>query len=69
MQDFTLNPQTERIRTVSQKVLDGVKDMVELDDLTEGTLLHNLRVRYNASEIYVRMPSSCPPRPLFEKLR
>ena len=39
--------------------LNGVEDMTRLTDLFEGSLLRNLRIRFQADAIYVR--DSTPP--------
>ena len=37
------------------RALDGVDDMVQLDDLTEATVLSTLRVRYRRKDIYTNV--------------
>ncbi|CAM9525616.1 unnamed protein product, partial [Choristocarpus tenellus] len=40
------------LRRVGQKDLEGVPDVLCLSDLTEASLLHTLRVRFNNDEVY-----------------
>lgn len=50
--EFNVLPQ--HTKAIQQK---DVQDMVQLDELDETNLMHNLAVRYHRDVIYVRKPS------------
>ena len=43
-----------KVFTRSDMPVDGVDDMICLSDLSEGSLLWNLKIRYENNQIYVR---------------
>ena len=52
---------TDNYSIMHPSCLQGHQDMASLSDLHEGSLLHNLKVRYFANEIYVSQRSLIPP--------
>eukprot|EP00735_Rhodelphis_limneticus_P008926 TRINITY_DN2392_c0_g2::TRINITY_DN2392_c0_g2_i1::g.20869::m.20869 TRINITY_DN2392_c0_g2::TRINITY_DN2392_c0_g2_i1::g.20869 ORF type:complete len:1862 (+),score=613.81,sp/P47808/MYSH_ACACA/32.75/0.0,Myosin_head/PF00063.16/5.8e-227,MyTH4/PF00784.12/1e+04,MyTH4/PF00784.12/7.5e-16,Myosin_N/PF02736.14/1.7e-06,FERM_M/PF00373.13/4.6e+03,FERM_M/PF00373.13/4.5e-06,IQ/PF00612.22/0.16,Imm5/PF14423.1/0.24 TRINITY_DN2392_c0_g2_i1:87-5588(+) len=42
----------DALRLTEEGALKGVQDMIQLQDLNEGGILHNLRVRYDQGQIY-----------------
>ena len=44
---------TDKYSIMHPSSLTGTPDMASLSDLHEGSLLHNLKVRYFSNEIYV----------------
>eukprot|EP00049_Salpingoeca_infusionum_P014556 m.275108 g.275108 ORF g.275108 m.275108 type:complete len:2303 (+) comp15693_c0_seq2:157-7065(+) len=42
----------EKVRVMGQTSVDGVEDMIHLQDLHEGSLLHNIKIRYERQQIY-----------------
>lgn len=47
-----------KVKAMHPTSADGVEDMIMLSDLFEGSLLRNLRTRYNKDQIYVSSVSS-----------
>ena len=47
------SPSSTSTSSYSLESMVGCSDMVLLDPLTEKSLVHNLKVRYDAGEIYV----------------
>ena len=57
-----------QVRAMDAACRQGVDDMTRLTDLFEGSLMRNLRIRFQADQIYVRLrrwpatgPQSIPP--------
>ena len=44
--------EAHEIEAASKRALEGVDDMVQLDELTEATVLSTLRARYERKDIY-----------------
>lgn len=51
---------TAKAKTMHPTSVEGVNDMILLADLFEGSLLRNLRLRYDKDDIYVRPLLSDP---------
>jgi myosin heavy subunit len=48
-----------KISSRSEMPENGVDDMICLSDLTEGSLLWNLKIRYEKNQIYVSFKHYC----------
>lgn len=44
------------LKTVNLRTLEGVPDAMSLSDLSEASLLHTLRERYNRDEVSLGFP-------------
>eukprot|EP00117_Sycon_ciliatum_P013821 scpid86123/ scgid6093/ Unconventional myosin-VIIa len=44
-----------RLKLMQESNVDGVEDMIHLDDVSEAGLLRNIRIRFGKDRIYVRM--------------
>ncbi|KAH8092768.1 hypothetical protein JL720_4931 [Aureococcus anophagefferens] len=51
----TTQREASEVEAASSRALDGVDDMVQLDELTEATVLSTLRVRYRRKDIYTNV--------------
>ena len=46
-----------QLAKVAKSVLDkNVDDLVQMDDINEAMIVHNLRKRFKSDQIYVRVP-------------
>lgn len=46
-----------QLAKVAKSVLDkSVDDLVQMDDINEAMIVHNLRKRFKNDQIYVRLP-------------
>ena len=43
-----------------QTSVEGVEDMIQLGDLTESGIMHNVQMRYNDKKIYVSHSCAAP---------
>ena len=56
-----------KVFTRSDMPAEGVDDMICLSDLSEGSLLWNLKIRYENNQIYVRSRPGCLGYAFFER--
>ena len=54
-QEHWIDPRRDkhRIKPMHQSSVDGVHDMIQLGDLTEAGIMHNVWKRYTGKDIYV----------------
>lgn len=48
--------ETDVLTRINPPNFDGTEDIADLTYLNEASVVHNLRVRYQRGEIYVRLP-------------
>ena len=55
-QEHWIDPRIDkdRIKVMHESSVHGVDDMIQLGDLSEAGIMHNVGVRYKGKEIYVR---------------
>lgn len=61
-QEHWIDPRRDkdRIKVMHQTSVEGVEDMIQLGDLTESGIMHNVQMRYNDKKIYVSHSCAAP---------